>query len=278
MIRAAELDGAPPVGEGDLAVVGGRLVDGTGGAAARVRDRADPQRFRQRGRRRRSHPRRLPRHRRPWAHGHARPDRRPRAPQQPHAAGPAPRRARLRGERAALRAGSRLPSDARGRHHDGARPRQQRSRVVRPAPRHRGGAVPRAAPRAVRPDRLADLSRRPPLLVDVSPGRRAGRGAQGSARADPTGRRPHQDHDDRRAHRVPRGGRARADDAGGNRGDRRGVAPAGLSRRLARRGPARHRALGRRRRGHDRARRGAAPRAPECSTAWPSGGSCSSRR
>ena len=30
MIRAAELDGAPPVGEGDLAVVGGRLVDGTG--------------------------------------------------------------------------------------------------------------------------------------------------------------------------------------------------------------------------------------------------------
>ena len=48
----------------------------------------------------------------------------------------------------------------------------------------------------------------------------------------------------------------------GDRGYRRGVAPAGLSRRLACRGPARHRALGRRRRRHDRARRGAPPRAP----------------
>jgi len=33
MMRAADLDGAPPSGEGDLALTGGRIVDGTGGPA-----------------------------------------------------------------------------------------------------------------------------------------------------------------------------------------------------------------------------------------------------
>ena len=33
MTRAADLDGAPPIGEGDLALVGGRIVDGGGGPA-----------------------------------------------------------------------------------------------------------------------------------------------------------------------------------------------------------------------------------------------------
>ncbi len=33
MTRAADLDGAPPCGEGDLALTGGRIVDGSGGPA-----------------------------------------------------------------------------------------------------------------------------------------------------------------------------------------------------------------------------------------------------
>src|SRR3954468_4489312 len=31
MTRAAELDGAPPLGEGDLALIGARILDGSGG-------------------------------------------------------------------------------------------------------------------------------------------------------------------------------------------------------------------------------------------------------
>ena len=120
--------------------------------------------------------------------------------------------------------------------------------------------MPRPAAAAMRPDRIPHLARRAPVLGDVPPGGRTRRGAQGRARADPAGRRPDQDHDDRRPHRAPRGGGARSDDATRDRGDRRGVAPAGLPRRVARRRPPRHRAVGGCGRRHDRARRGAPPR------------------
>ena len=142
---------------------------------------------------------------------------------------------------------------AHGDHDDPRRRLLLRHRLRGPPgdPLRRDARPPTAHLRA---DHLGDRARRPLVHRHVPRGRRRRRRAPRRPRADPPRRGLRQGDDDRRPERRARGPEPRADDARGDRHDRRRGPSHGLPGRRARRGPRGHRDRDRDRHRHDRAR------------------------